>query len=160
MGREPNAAKSQLNKIRAEIFLVPVFVFGVTFLVCYLALREDSKSDLTRVQLAQIDSVVAKMSPRELDAMIRSTSGYTTRGGYPASTSKKMVEKVGEYVASGDWEAAEQFIRENHPAIFMLKAGLKVRIVEEDGWTGLIKIRAEGKTTELWTRPEAVQPGY
>jgi hypothetical protein len=83
-------------------------------------------------------------------------SSYVTKSDYIASTSKKMIEQAMEYVAAGDKEGYEQFVKENYPRVFTLKAGLTVYILERT-WGGLIRIRVKGMRVEVWTLAEAVR---
>ncbi len=77
-----------------------------------------------------------------------------TKSGYIASTSKELLDKAIEYIAAKD-NAALQKILETK-LVFVLKAGLKVYVVDTKIFSGMVKIRPVGETVEVWTLIEAV----
>ena len=82
-------------------------------------------------------------------------SGYVTVKGYWASTSKAKIEKLIDLLASGDYDAADLYTKLN-PDVFMLKAGLKVHLVDSTWLGSLVKIRPNGQLIEIWTVKEAI----
>lgn len=78
----------------------------------------------------------------------------TTKSGYLASTSQDLLEKTIGYVVAKDLDAYNKIMATG--AVFSLKGGLEVEIVEMAVAKGLVKIRPKGETIELWTNIEAV----
>jgi hypothetical protein len=78
----------------------------------------------------------------------------TTKSGYLASTSQELLEKTIAYVVAEDLDAYNKIMATG--AVFSLKGGLQVEVVETAITKGLVKIRPKGETVELWTNIEAV----
>ncbi len=79
----------------------------------------------------------------------------TTKSGYLASVSEKLLDKAIEYSVAKDHVALQKLI--NTKLVFPLKAGLNVYIVDTKIFSGKVKIRPVGQTVEVWTVSEAIQ---
>ncbi|MDP1586200.1 MAG: hypothetical protein Q8M07_00530 [Prosthecobacter sp.] len=79
----------------------------------------------------------------------------TTVKGYLAATSLELFEKAALYRAQDDEEALKKLLATG--LVFILKAGLKVEVVEVKSSLGLVKIRPRGETIEVWTNIEAIE---
>jgi hypothetical protein len=78
----------------------------------------------------------------------------TTKSGYLASVSEKLLDKAVDYAVAKDYAALQKLMDTN--LVFMLKGGLKVYIVDTKIFSGKVKIRPAGETVEVWTLIEAV----
>ena len=78
----------------------------------------------------------------------------TTNAGYPASTSEQFLDKAVEYASAHDDEALQELL--DTGLVFLLKGGMEVYIVDTKLFSGKVKIRLKGSTTEVWTLYEAI----
>jgi len=78
---------------------------------------------------------------------------YTT-GGKVAALTEELLDKAYGYIAADDKVAFAKLL--DSGTVIILKAGLKVQIVDTKVFSGKVKIRPIGETVELWTVMEAV----
>lgn len=78
----------------------------------------------------------------------------TTKSGYLASVSEKLLDKAIDYAVAKDHTALQKLMDTN--LVFMLKSGLRIHIVDTKIFSGKVKIRPAGETVEVWTLIEAV----
>lgn len=86
---------------------------------------------------------------------VRAQNTKITKGGYVASLYEKYLDKAIGYVSAGDKVAFQKII--DSKLVFILKAGVSVYVVDTKLFSGKIKIRPVGSTTEVWTVFEAVK---
>ena len=77
-----------------------------------------------------------------------------TKSGYIASASKELLDKAIEYASVKDVAAFQKLL--DTKLVFVLKAGLKVYVVDTKIFSGMVKIRPVGETVEIWTLIEAI----
>lgn len=75
---------------------------------------------------------------------------YKTEYGYVGALTLAKMERVMEITASGDETALRSYIRQNKTTVTIIGEGLSVYLVEWKVWSGLVRLRVEGTTTEFW----------
>lgn len=82
------------------------------------------------------------------------TTVYTTKSGYLASISEKMLDKAIDYSVAGDTAALQKLM--DAKLVFVMKGGLRVYLEDLKMFAGKVKIRPVGETVEVWTVYEAI----
>jgi len=82
---------------------------------------------------------------------------WVTKGSQIAAVSEAMVDKAYRYIVDNDLQAL-QVLLDTGLVIFM-KEGLEVHIVDTKVWSGKVKIRVRGTTSELWTSTSSITKG-
>lgn len=80
---------------------------------------------------------------------------YVTKGGYIASISENYLKTAMTYAAQGDEVAFNKMERQRK--IFVMKEGIRVYISDTKFFSGIVKIRVEGDTIEVWTLIDAIE---
>ncbi len=84
-----------------------------------------------------------------------STGVRSTNAGYVLCYSESDLDKAIDLAASGDRVAFAKFI-EGNPLCGITVAGARVYVTKTKVFSGKVRIRPEGETTEFWTLTEAV----
>jgi hypothetical protein len=78
---------------------------------------------------------------------------YVTKGGYAATLSKEVLNRVLDLSIEKDYVALQQLI--DAGLVITLKPGIEVYLVKA-GFLGRIQIRPRGSNLVLWTVSEAI----
>lgn len=124
-------------------------IIGLALVPAIIGSLGDSSKNVPATKAAPAPVVKAKKPA------VRTGTVYITQGSYPAALDKADVEKVIEYVVQGDNAATQRMIDSGR--VIILKEGLKVYLMETSLFSGLVKIRPEGQTIEVWTNLEAIK---
>lgn len=86
------------------------------------------------------------------------SSYISSDGSYFGCVKKSHFRKIVDYAASGDKEAFKKALLSGliTGQCIPLKSGRPVYIIDTSIFSGLIKVRLHGDTTEYWTNIEAV----
>jgi len=94
--------------------------------------------------------------PTPTPKSVSTTGWYKTVETYPASFDLESFRKISRLISEGDKEALQEMI--DRGEVFLLKPGVKVRVVETNLFRGEVKIREQGSIDEFWTVMEAIKP--
>jgi hypothetical protein len=110
--------------------------------------------------LAEAASAPKAEATKRLSALLRYAPNrlYTTKAnmaGWPAARTRDKLDKAIKILNQGDNDAFEEMLRTD-PWVVRLRGGLHVFLTGYSTWSGVVRVRLEGSTTELWTVTEAL----